>query len=443
MSSPSVDICVLVYNRPDITLEFFENITKVTPRHLARFWVLDNGSPDVAVARTMKWLKRQCGRFRGKYRGFPAKFFAAAENMHFSGGNNYLSKLGTAPWILFLNNDAFPKEGWLEGLLEAAKANNWGAVGPTSDRVIGIQDIKFNKSTLDLPKRHMTQLLSGFCFLVRRDVFEKIGGWDTIFENGDEDLDLSIRVRAEGWALGVARDVFIHHKCSMSLGPWAAARGKSLSEHFAGTRKILLDKHGERVQNDLWFWDHLTAPRNQWSKMGVLPNGFYFYPPGRAKDQARAISAGGPGILPAEQLHPWTPSGADGADQWSSELHPRTLEGGAREEGFVYHRGVCEGGGSVIQVLRGGERCTIRSDGRERGKRVFCADCEREARDRANHEAASPERITNGVHVREHPGRPLRENGRDGGLDDSSECSRPYCQPSQGQICASGQMAVP
>ena len=54
--------------------------------------------------------------------------------------------------------------------------------------------------------------LSGFCLLMKRAVYEAIGGPDERFGLGFfDDDDLAIRARQAGFELAVAHDLFIHH----------------------------------------------------------------------------------------------------------------------------------------------------------------------------------------------------------------------------------------
>ena len=54
--------------------------------------------------------------------------------------------------------------------------------------------------------------LSGFCLLMKRAVYESIGGLDERFGLGFfDDDDLAERARRAGFELAVAHDLFIHH----------------------------------------------------------------------------------------------------------------------------------------------------------------------------------------------------------------------------------------
>ena len=54
--------------------------------------------------------------------------------------------------------------------------------------------------------------LSGFCLLMKRAVYEAIGGLDERFGLGFfDDDDLAVRARRAGFELAVAHDLFVHH----------------------------------------------------------------------------------------------------------------------------------------------------------------------------------------------------------------------------------------
>ena len=60
--------------------------------------------------------------------------------------------------------------------------------------------------------------LSGFCLLMKRAVYDKIGGLDERFGIGFfDDDDLAERARRAGFELAVAHDLFVHHFGSRSF----------------------------------------------------------------------------------------------------------------------------------------------------------------------------------------------------------------------------------
>ena len=74
--------------------------------------------------------------------------------------------------------------------------------------------------------------LSGFCLLMKRVVYEKIGGLDERFGLGFfDDDDLAERARRAGFDLAVAQDLFVHHFGSRTFSGNGVDAGKLLDEN--------------------------------------------------------------------------------------------------------------------------------------------------------------------------------------------------------------------
>jgi len=151
-------------------------------------------------------------------------------------------------FIIFMNDDTYiplPSLRWVNYLLEHFKIPEVAAVGPTSNCVMGAQNI-----FVDLePSRDVlvVNYLIGFCMMVRRSAVEAAGGIDDSLPGGD-DLDLSIRLRKAGYRLLVDRNVFVYHH-----GFKTGERVKGGPETIGGWNSIqmmertnfaLMEKHG-------------------------------------------------------------------------------------------------------------------------------------------------------------------------------------------------------
>jgi GT2 family glycosyltransferase len=83
------------------------------------------------------------------------------------------------------------------------------------------------------------------CTLYRKTFLDKVGGFDEALRWGDEDVNLSQRLRSAGYVLEYAADAFVYHKTRNSLRqfiPWSYRRGRS--RFYAANpplAKILLD----------------------------------------------------------------------------------------------------------------------------------------------------------------------------------------------------------
>lgn len=286
--TPRVDIIIPTYSRPDMALPALQTIIGLQEETPYRIILVNNGG-DQKVASMCRWFRANTRRYVpwARYHGTRCKVLTTGKNLGFSGGNNYAAKYAKAEWLLFLNDDAFPQtQNWLTRMIGTAEAQGASAVGPESDYVLGLQHMRFKRAW---PMVHPVKFLSGFCLLIKRKVFEKLGGWDERFFNGDEDLDLSIRLRQNGYGIVVDRSVFVHHKGEQTLTDVAAAKGITPKQWYQQTRDQLIQKHGAYVQFDLFETESLRVPPTMWRERGVLPNGFFFARPGQTSDQLSAM----------------------------------------------------------------------------------------------------------------------------------------------------------
>jgi GT2 family glycosyltransferase/Tfp pilus assembly protein PilF len=130
-------------------------------------------------------------------------------------------------YVVFLNNDIVLTPCWLDGLVEPARQTeqNIGLVGPVTNYAAPPQKIEpacRSPEELDAfaQRRHaehagrllFMRRLTSFCLLVRRDVLDRIGGFDERFGLGFfDDDDLCLRACAAGFRLAVALSVYVHH----------------------------------------------------------------------------------------------------------------------------------------------------------------------------------------------------------------------------------------
>ena len=85
--------------------------------------------------------------------------------------------------------------------------------------------------------------LAMFCIAMRRDVYQRIGPLDERFEVGMfEDDDYAMRVRAAGYRVVYAEDVFVHHFGQASIGKLAATG--EYGQLFQANRRRYEEKWG-------------------------------------------------------------------------------------------------------------------------------------------------------------------------------------------------------
>ncbi len=75
-----------------------------------------------------------------------------------------------------------------------------------------------NEKVENMKKNEDVFFSYGGSFIVRRDLFEKVGGYDNRFFTLNDDLDLSWRIRLLGYKIVCVKKSIVHHKVSATLG---------------------------------------------------------------------------------------------------------------------------------------------------------------------------------------------------------------------------------
>lgn len=217
-------IIIPTYNKGGYLQECISSIKRYThtPYEII---VIDNASTDG----TADYLRSD-----------PSLRYAISDhNLGFAGAVNYGLHLARGSTLLILNNDSVVTSSWLSNLLHCLHSYpRHSIVGPVTNYISGDQLIEpgyrsieemqafaaaFNRQ--DPARWQETSRLTGFCMLMRRQDFERLGYFDEGFEIGNcEDDDYGLRARLLGMALIIAKDTFIHHYGSVSM--------KGLSDRF-------------------------------------------------------------------------------------------------------------------------------------------------------------------------------------------------------------------
>jgi GT2 family glycosyltransferase len=162
------------------------------------------------------------------------------EPFNWSRANNLAAETGTAPLLLFLNNDTkMLTTGWDGMLRTALSADDVGAVGATllyPDHSIQHAGIIMGMGSggpvhegVGRPvdagpgdrwrQRRSAAAVTGAFLAMRRDVFTAIDGFDAVnFAIAFNDIDLCLRVRAAGLRIVMASGIRVIHYESKTRG---------------------------------------------------------------------------------------------------------------------------------------------------------------------------------------------------------------------------------
>ena len=201
--------------------------------------VVDNDSPDETPERLREWADRIRVELR-------------PDNLNFAGGCNRGAELAQGETLVFLNTDTVVPAGALETLVQQVAEPGIAAAGCRllfPDGTIQHAGVAFyaNPALRGMPMpQHVFHHQAGeipatravfeadsvtaACLAVRRDVFFEVGGFETGFVNGLEDIDLCLKLRLAGHGIVYRGDVdIVHHE--------GASRGKG-EELFATPEKL-------------------------------------------------------------------------------------------------------------------------------------------------------------------------------------------------------------
>jgi len=270
---PKVSIIIVNWNSWKDTIECLESLQRITyPNY--EIILVDNGSKDESIEKIKKWangdIKVKSKFFKYNPTNKPIKcieydreeaekdegkkkeitslasnerliIIKNEKNYGFAEGNNigikYTLKVLNPDYVLMLNNDTVVDKKFLTELVKVAEGNEKiGIVGPKIyfyDRPANIQSaggkISFIKGrTYPLQYNELdsklnnelkkTEFVCGCAMLIHNRFLQKFGLFDPSYFSYWEDVDLSLRIRKEGYELFLVPQAKIWHKGSASTG---------------------------------------------------------------------------------------------------------------------------------------------------------------------------------------------------------------------------------
>lgn len=128
---------------------------------------------------------------------------------------NQGGRIAQGRYLVFLKNDTIPNPGWLDGLLNGVTQDGADIVGAKllyPNGRVNHAGIAFNEESIGyhihngLPgnaptvnRKRFMQCVSAACMLVKREIFEELGGFDESYTNSFGDLDFCLRAGERGY----------------------------------------------------------------------------------------------------------------------------------------------------------------------------------------------------------------------------------------------------
>ncbi len=237
----SVDVIVVSYNTRDLLRACLQSVARAaTEVENVRVFVVDNASSDGSA----EMVRNE----------FPSvQPIALDENIGFGPANNRGIRAGKGAYLLFLNSDAELKPSALRTLLSFLDTDaNCVIVGPRLEYPDGRFQLSCRRfptflrslwNTAGLQRRFprrfaslqswlteadhtqgaKVDMVSGACFLARRDYFESVGGFDENLFLYEEEMDVMLPARRMGKEVRYCAEARVIHHHGASSGEHQAS----------------------------------------------------------------------------------------------------------------------------------------------------------------------------------------------------------------------------
>lgn len=279
---PEVSVIVVSFNTRQMTLDCLRSIAEQTsaPHEVI---LIDNASKDDSAAAVSA--------------EFPTvRLMAEAENHGFARANNIAAKVARGDYILLLNPDTVVLDGAIDRLLAFAKRNPqakiWGgrtlygdgSLNPTSCwgkmtlwsvfcSATGLSSALRNNAFFNpegyggwsRDTERTVDIVTGALFLIRRDFWAELGGFDLSYVMYGEEADLCLRAVHKGARPMITPDATIIHY----VGASEQVRGSKLVMLLKAKIRLIRD-HFPGWQRGPARWIFRLLPLSRYGAAAVL-----------------------------------------------------------------------------------------------------------------------------------------------------------------------------
>jgi GT2 family glycosyltransferase len=242
---PLASIVMPTYGRWELTWQALGAVVANTDEPYEMI-VVDNASPDATAKRLVASTEN-------------VRIIPNRKNFGFALACNLGAANARGQYLVFLNSDAVTHEGWLAPLVETAGEDERnGAVGPCFLQPDGsVQEAgallfaggmtgaygrgEVRRSPEFSSRPRVVDYISGACLLVKRRVFNAIGGFDPMWGTAYyEDVDLCLTLASRGYrTLYDPRSVVTH------VFGWSAVKDEEMGRLMERNRSLLVERWRE------------------------------------------------------------------------------------------------------------------------------------------------------------------------------------------------------
>lgn len=309
MSAPELTVIIVSYKTRELTLKCLETLYETTKETRFHTVLLDNDSGD--------------GTAEAVAEAFPqVELIASRENYGFAKGNNIVAEAASTEWLLLLNPDTECHAGAIDNLMAFARAHPeagitggrtvfpdgslniascWMQITPWSTlcNALGLSSALrnwelFNPEGIGGWQRDTVRevdIVVGCFMLLKRELWNELGGFDLKYFMYGEEADLCLRAKAMGYRPMITPDAQIMHLVGASsagvqarkYNMIAKARATLIRDHWApgwvpfglamlslwaGLRAVLLGAvaRAGKKRESAQKWADVWAARHDWLK---------------------------------------------------------------------------------------------------------------------------------------------------------------------------------
>ncbi len=241
--NPSLSIIIVTFNPGDLVFNCLESVQAGNSELDVEIIVVDNASSDGA-------LDQVKARFDG------VKIIARTKNLGFAVGSNQGLSIARGEYLLLLNPDVIVQPDTFTTMIRyMASHPDAGIIGPRiydeQGRValtayptyapgmilwqyLGLDRVfrhivygRYRKQCQKATEAFSVETVQGSCFMLRRQVYQQIGGLDESFFLFCEEPDFCERARSRGWKVFYVPDAQITHYESSTVSRYTPARVRS------------------------------------------------------------------------------------------------------------------------------------------------------------------------------------------------------------------------
>lgn len=276
-TEPELTIIIVSYNTRDLSLACLQSLYRSAIQTRFQVVLIDNASSDGSA-----------DAIRAAYP--QVQVISSANNLGFAAANNLVATRVKSDWLLLLNPDTEVQEGAIDHLLWFSKANPgagitggrtvfpdgrlnpascwmqmtlWSALCSAVGLTAAFRSNRFfNPEAIGGWPRDCVRevdIVSGCFFMIRRDIWEKLSGFDEKYFMYGEEADLCLRAKRLGYQPMITPGAQIMHVVGAS-----SANLPSKTVRIAKARATLIRDHWPKLLAPfglglLWLWAGLRV----------------------------------------------------------------------------------------------------------------------------------------------------------------------------------------